>query len=194
MLLAVEIALLLILTTPAAALQRCEGYRQDVRRHHSVVFGVDFPYWYAIGQLQQESGCRNVVSEDGVGSQGLPQITWAVWRRYLQKEGVANLITTENQLRAQALVNKDAFNQAHPKRLWIGYQIYNGGRLVLKEIDRAGVADWQAAKDECQRKVVTFSNGSEVNACDINYDYPVKIHSYGEQYRIGLDSNIFPFW
>ena len=37
---------------------RCTGYVQLVRKEHFRCFGLDFPYWYGVGQLRQESGCR----------------------------------------------------------------------------------------------------------------------------------------
>ena len=185
---------LLLLASPAWGQARCEAYKQEVRRNHAIVFGVDYPWHYAVGQLQQESGCRNVISKDGIGSQGLPQVTWAVWRKYLQEQGIESLETIPNQLRAQALINKDAYGQAKPKRLWVAGQIYNGGRLVLKEIERAGYPYWHQAKEQCQRKIITFSNGQKISACEINYDYSQKLFEYGNLYRTGPDSPLYPYW
>lgn len=192
--LAVEILVVLLLATPANALQRCESYKTEVRVQHERVFGIDFPWWYAVGQLQQESNCRNVISRDGVGSQGVSQVTWRFWEKYLQAQGVPDLGTSTNQIRAQALINKDAYNQAKPKKLWISYQIYNGGGLVLKEIARAGVADWESARCQCKRKIITFSNGQKIDACVINYDYSQLLYKYGNTYRIGNDSPTFNYW
>lgn len=161
---------------------------------HFREFGVDFPWWYGVAQLQQESNCRNVISNDGVGSQGVSQVTWRVWRKYLQERGVDSLGTTTNQIRAQALINKDAYGQARPKKLWVVYQVYNGGALVNKEIVRAGEADWAKARAECRRRVITFSTGQKIDACEINYDYSQKIYTYGGKYRTGSDSPRYPFW
>lgn len=185
---------LLLLTTPALAIQRCQNYKQEVRRQHSAIFGVDFPWWYAVGQLQQESNCRNVISNDGVGSQGVSQVTWKVWKRHLQSQGVESLETIPNQLRAQALINKDAYNQAKPKKLWVTFQIYNGGGLVNKEIAKAGSPCWQLAKDQCRRKIITFGTGQKIDACEINYDYSKKLFKYGNIYRTGNDGLQFPYW
>lgn len=173
---------------------RCQHYAQEVRRNHFREFGTDYPWHYAVGQLQQESGCRDSLSNDGVGSQGLPQITWSVWGKYLGAEGVASLRTTKDQLRAQALINKNTFDSSPVKKLWVSFQIYNGGRLVLKEISKAGSSEWDLARKQCHRKVVTFSSGQRVDACDINYDYSKNIYKYGDQYRIESDSIKFKFW
>ncbi len=186
--------LILAFVWPAQAQQRCQNYKQEVRRYHYEVFGVDFPWWYAVGQLQQESGCRNVISNDGVGSQGLPQITWLVWKKHLEKQGIHNLKSTASQLRAQAVINKNTWNQSPIGKLWVSYQIYNGGRLVLKEISRAGSDEWQDARNECHRRIISFSNGMRIDACDINYDYSQKIFKYGNQYRTEEDNEKFKYW
>ena len=197
---AVNFLLLAALSTcstpcPAGTVQgRCRQYAVEVRQAHFAQFGTDYPWHYALGQLQQESGCRNVISGDGVGSQGVSQVTWSFWGRYLKQVDIPDLATPRNQIRAQAYINRDAWNQARPKRLWIGYQIYNGGRLVLQEIKAAGVAEWSAARAQCRRKVVVFSSGQRVDACQINYDYSQKLAAYGDQYRLGPDSPKFIYW
>jgi len=173
---------------------RCLQYAQNVRVEHFREFGIDYPWHYAVGQLQQESGCRNIISNDGVGSQGVAQITWKVWGKYLVAHGVTDMVGIRNQLRGQALINKDSWNQAKPKKLWISWQIYNGGRLVLKEIERAGSPDWDMARNECHRKVITFASGQKIDACEINYSYSKLIFKYGDQYRIGPDSDKFKYW
>lgn len=191
------LALLLALAGPAQAgtvAGRCRQYAEEVRQEHFRQFGVDYPWHYALGQLQQESGCRNVVSLDGIGSAGVSQVTWSFWGPHLVKAGIPDLATSRHQIRAQALINRDAWDQAHPKRLWIGFQIYNGGRLVLKEIAAAGVADWAAARAKCRRRVVVFKSGQRLDACEINYDYSQKLAAYGAQYRIGPDAPKFVYW
>lgn len=186
--------MLILLVANTAYAGRCQQYSQEVRTNHFREFGVDYPWHYAVGQLQQESGCRNILSNDGVGSQGIPQITWSVWGEYLGEKGIPALRTTKDQLRAQALINKNTFDSSPIKKLWVSFQIYNGGRLVLKEIDRAGSSEWSLARKQCHRKVVTFSSGQKVDACDINYDYSKNIYKYGNQYRLESDSIKFKFW
>ena len=166
---------------------RCERYVQDVRRFHYEVFGVDYPYWYGVGQLQQESNCRDIISNDGVGSQGVSQVTYKLWDKYLKSNGVYDLRSTSNQIKAQAYIMKSCKNQAVSNQLWIMYQVYNGGGLVNKEIKRAGSINHDLARKECKRKVVRFSNGMSIDACEINYDYSVKIFSYGQKYKLSED-------
>jgi hypothetical protein len=190
------ILLAVSLAAPASAgtLDRCNSFKQEVRRAHFYEFGLSFPWWYGVAQIQQESLCRDVISMDGVGSQGLSQVTWKWWGKHLKKVGIMDLSTARNQLRAQAFVMKDAQNQNRHKKLWVAYQIYNGGRLVLKEIKRAGIVDHKAARAECRRKIITFSNGQQISACDINYEYPELIYKYADRYRTGADSRRYEFW
>jgi hypothetical protein len=154
---------------------------------------VDFPYWYSVAQLLQESRCRNVISLDGVGSQGLAQITFRWWKKDLAKIGVYNLRTTSNQLKAQAYINYKGYKKAKCKKLFVMYQIYNGGTLVNKELK--GTCKWSVGYNNCHRKIIHFKNGYTLNACKINYDYSKKIYLYGNKYyRDGTDSEKWSFW
>ncbi|WP_345993776.1 hypothetical protein [Sulfurimonas sp. HSL-1716] len=172
---------------------------QDVRREHYRVFGVGFPYWYAIGQLKQESRCRDVISRDGVGSQGVAQITYRVWQKYLDDNDVVEIKSIENQLRAQALIMKQCKKQAYSSHLWTAYQVYNGGPLVNKEISRARAAlhvrevPHDTARKYCKRRTITFLDGTKLNACDINYEYPEQIYKYAQQYKLFSDGS-YIFW
>jgi hypothetical protein len=178
----------------AGASDRCQSYSQEVRKAHAYYFGIDFPWHYSVAQLQQESNCRDVISKDGIGSQGAAQITYRWWKKPLAKAGITEITSRRNHLRAQAYINFDAWGQNRYKRLWISYQIYNGGRLVLKEIKKAGFPCWELARKECNRKIITFSSGQKIDACDINYDYSKKIYEYSETYRMISDSDKFKFW
>ncbi|MCX6076440.1 MAG: hypothetical protein NTW78_06065 [Campylobacterales bacterium] len=187
-------ALLLLLLSIALYAGTCANYVQEVRRYHYAEFGVDFPYQYAIGQLQQESGCRNVISIDGVGSEGVSQITFKVWKIMLIAAGINDIKAVGNQLRAQAIIMHSLHN---PKQgLWVTYQKYNGGGLVLKEINRAGIEDWQKAKDECKRGQSCFTYKGKTTCrsnCEINYDYSQKIYKYGGEYG-SVQSTQFRYW
>lgn len=194
--------LLLLLTLLAVdlfgggSIQRCQSYIQDVRRAHWSQFGVDYPYQYGVGQLVQESGCRNVLSYDGVGSQGLAQITWRWHKQTLQKRGIRSLDAIPDQLKAQAILMRQMWVPKYG--LWVTYQAYNGGGLVLKEIKRAGSENWVKAKSNCKRgqSCFTYPSGKKecVSNCEINYDYSVKIYKYGGQYAGVKESGQYRYW
>ena len=174
---------------------RCSGYAQQVRTAHYSQFGVDYPYQYGIAQLVQESGCRNIISLDGVGSEGLPQITYRVWKKPLSQNGIAEIKSIRNQLRAQAVIMKSVYQPKYG--LWVSYQVYNGGGLVLKEIKRAGVAKWYNAKQECKRGQSCFTyKGIKTcrSNCDINYEYSQNIFKYGRKYASNTQSSYYSYW
>ncbi|MDD2267460.1 hypothetical protein [Sulfuricurvum sp.] len=168
------------------SIQRCQAYVHDVRVAHYEQFGVDYPYQDGVGQLVQESGCRNVLSYDGVGSEGLPQITYRLWQKPLSDHGVKSIKAIPDQLKAQAIIMKSVYDKKYG--LWVTYQTYNGGGLVSKEIARAGVENWEKAKANCRRgqSCFTYPSGKKecVSNCEINYDYSVKVWKYGQQYSL----------
>lgn len=206
--------LLFILTLLAVnlfALERCAMLKQKVRVEHFKVFGTSFPWQYGVAQLHAESGCREMISNDGAGSQGVAQITYRLWKNVLDKNGITEIQSTPNQLRAQAVIMKSVHREGDP--LWVTYQIYNGGGWVLKEIKRAGEMDWAKAKRQCEeyreRKLngekaldartnsrFTLKDGTvqEKSNCDINYKYSYDIYTLGGQYGNVQDNPQFRYW
>lgn len=188
------IATLLAVDLFGGSIQRCQSYTQEVRRAHWEQFGVDYPYQYGLGQLVQESGCRNVLSLDGVGSEGLPQITYRLWQKPLSAHGVKSIRAINDQLRAQAIIMRTVYEPRYA--LWVTYQKYNGGGLVLKEIKRAGRDDWSKAKEQCKRGQSCFTyKGVKTcrSNCDINYEYSQNIFKYGGQYGT-TESKQYHYW
>lgn len=185
---------LLAITVFSGSLQRCESYTQEVRKAHWEQFGVDYPYQYGIGQLVQESGCRNILSLDGVGSEGLPQITYRLWQKPLSAHGVKSIAAISDQLKAQAIIMRTVYEPKYP--LWVTYQKYNGGGLVLKEIKRANSNDWKSAKSQCRRGQSCFTYKGVTTCrsnCDINYEYSQNIFKYGNKYA-SITSNSYRYW
>lgn len=189
------LTLLAVELCAGGSISRCQSYVQDVRRAHWTQFGVDYPYQYGVGQLVQESGCRNVISLDGVGSEGLPQITYRLWQKPLKAKGVESIKAIPDQLKAQAIIMKSVYQPKYG--LWVTYQVYNGGGLVLKEINRAGGENWEKAKAQCRRgqSCFTYPSGKKecVSNCEINYDYSVQVYKYGERYA-SIRSSKFRYW
>ena len=180
---------ILLLSTLTLWAGRCQKYIQLERVAHYAVFGVDYPYWYGIGQLQQESGCRDIISRDGVGSQGVAQITYRVWQKFLNKKGIKNLYSVGNQIHAQAYIMKNCKKQAYSSHLWVAYSVYNSGHIVNKEITKARKAlhirevPYHIAKKFCKRRMIHFNNGQTISACKIGYDYPKRVFKYGQKYK-----------
>lgn len=178
------------------ALERCALLTQKVRVAHFKEFGTSFPYQYAVAQLEQESGCRPSISNDGVGSQGIAQITYRVWKSVLDKEGITEIASIQGSLRAHAAIMRYLHKPGRP--LWVTYQRYNGGDWVLKEIQKAGVQDWAKAKAQCTRGDSHFTLKSGKiqtrNNCEINYEYSQNIYTLGRQYGDVQDNPQFRYW
>lgn len=188
------VIMLLLATAEAQAIERCEKYAQEVRTAHYFYFGVSYPYQYSVAQLQAESLCKTrTLSSDGIGSEGPAQITFRVWRTALEAQGIPEIATIPNHMRAQAYINYDAYKRARGRKLWVMYQIYNGGPLVNKEIAAAGECSWSAAKARCRRKIIRFGDGSTRSACDINYEYSQAIFRLGPQYG-NPDKSVYGYW
>ena len=154
---------------------------------------MDFPYWYAIGQAQQESSCRSSVTSFDEGK-GLFQFVPATAKEVKQrmKEEVDPTIASD-AIRMNAYYMRGLHNQNWSGCLWMTYQAYNGGWGTLKsEYLRAGTSDYESMRQQCKRKKIKLPSGQYLDLCKVNYDYSKKIYEYGDYFRAGSDS--IPFW
>ena len=172
----------------AEGADRCSAYVRDVRIQHTLRFGLQFPYWYGVGQLKQESACRASVTAFDAGM-GIAQFMPKTAKYVLSLMGEAlDPYNPKQAIRMQAFY----MARIHQKEnwtdmLWVTYAIYNGGGSTLAaESRRAGVTDWAAMKAVCQRRKIQMKWGV-LDLCEVNYDYTVKIKKYGEAYRRGPD-------
>lgn len=190
--------LVIFFTSDLYGLDRCREFITDVRNSHIRNFDGNFPWWYALGQIEQESACRANVTAFDAGM-GLTQFMPATWNSIKKQMGRPDL----NPYKAADSIEAQAFymasiqkkeNWTNPKRLWISYQIYNGGRgLLYKEYQRAGVLDWDLMKSECQRKKIKMNWGT-LDLCEVNYDYSKKVYKRGDKYRLAKDHYSYRFW
>jgi len=177
----------------ANPLETCIRIADKTKLATARYFASDFPYWYNIGLAHTETKCRFVISKDGYGSVGYFQLTPKfldpTLRPYFPKY-------TENHLDhfyAFAYYLRSLYKEP----LWIMYQRYNGGDLVLRECSRANSMRWEDCKAQCKRKdVCVWFDGLTCkqyrNACDINYSYSKKVYQNGQYYRTGEDK--LKFW
>ena len=181
--------ILLLITSPVYAMDRCVSLIKDVRVQHTKYFGIQFPYWYGVGQLKQESACRGDVTafDAGMGvAQFMPKTSQYI--QSLMKESL-NPYNSQQAIRMQAFY----MNRIHTKenwtdRLWVAYQIYNGGAgLLRKESVRAGITDHDKMRKVCQRKKIQMKWGV-LDLCSVNYDYSKNIEKFGNTYRHGADA------
>jgi hypothetical protein len=185
--------ILLLYAVPAFAADRCVAYVRDVRIQHTKYFGIQYPYWYSVGQLRQESNCRsNVTAFDaGMGlAQFMPKTSQYIQSLMGEK---LNPYNPKHAIRMQAFyMNRIHKTENWTDRLWVSFQIYNGGAGTLAaESRRAGATDWTLMRQQCQRKKIQMKWGV-LDLCEVNYDYSKKVEKYGNQYRRGSDG--MRFW
>jgi hypothetical protein len=184
----VLILIILLLAVPANALDRCESLKRMVRIEHTKYFGLNYPWWYGVGQLKQESACRTTVTAFDAG-QGVAQFMPKT-EQYIESLMGEKL----DPYNPQHAIRMQAFYMARIHkvenwidRLWISYQIYNGGAGTLKaESRRAGATNWTLMRQQCQRKKIQMKWGT-LDLCAVNYDYSKQVEKYGNLYRIGND-------
>ncbi len=173
-----------------ATASSCHPYIPYYKKYSAVYIGESFPYQLFAGQAYTESHCRFVISYDGVGSESPAQITYRWWRGYLKSYGVYNVRTIPNFTKAQVLIMRSLIDKAQAKgydQLAVAFQAYNGGWLVLKELDRCDTKDVKEARECCRRKIIYFKNGTSRAACDINYNYPNEIEEATNRFYGGFD-------
>ncbi len=186
--------ILFFLPVSSDASDRCCDYIPDVRASHALYFGPAFPYHYGIGQIKQESSCRDRVTafDQGMGPcQFMPSTSKWIQSLMGQKLDPYN---RSDACRMQAFYMYRIHKKENwTKFLWIDYQIYNGGRGTLyNEYKRAGKVDWKSMKASCNRKTIILKSGKKLDFCEVNYDYSQKVFKYGKSYQIMPDS--IPFW
>jgi len=167
---------------------RCVFWIQTVRVEHTKYFGIQFPYWYGVGQLETESNCRSSITSFDSG-QGIAQMMpkTAKYINSLMGEDL-DPYNPKHAIRMQAFYMHRIHNKENwTDKLWIDYQIYNGGGGALKkEYERSGVSDWDLMKSECRRNKIEYNWGT-LDPCKVNYDYSKKVEEYGNKYRRGND-------
>lgn len=189
-----------LFSTFSFANERCIKLIPEIRKAHYFYFGVDFPYHYSVAQAEKESLCRhNIFSTDGVGSEGFAQITFSIWKSLLQKQNIPEIKSISNHAKAQAFINYYNYNSSYCKKLFEMYQIFNGGSLVSKELQKAKSCKWEDGYKVCKRKDVCVwftSSGCKQwrNACDINYEYSKKIFKFANKYKVLYNVEIYKFW
>ena len=184
----VSLLLTLMFIHMARATDRCVAYVQTVRVEHTKQFGIEFPYWYGVGQLKQESACRSNVTAFDAG-QGIAQFMpkTAKYITALMGENL-NPYNPKQGIRMQAFYMARIHHKENwTDMLWVTYQIYNGGGPALAgESRRAGMTDWNTMRSVCQRKKIQMKWGI-LDLCEVNYSYSKNIKRFGELYRRGAD-------
>ena len=152
--------------------------------------GLDAPWHLFLGQMEQESGCRpGVTAFDG--GQGLGQFMPKTAEWVQDREEALREISVKPSpydahwsIRALILYDRYLYGVVACEGWYYAFRAYNGGQgLLNKEIRRAGSCDQVAIERQCRRKVIRLRNGSLLDLCEVNIDYPARIEARGEKYR-----------
>jgi hypothetical protein len=200
-----------------------DRYGSDIKRYSEWYFGIDYPYWYTIGLIKNESRCVWRRSLDGLGSVGVGQITPRFWDTELRKEGLQFYAQEGHEHHAGAIVYilKKVYDSTtsicslpcslchqtkYPatKKLWIVYQGYNRNIAKLnREVSTLPSCDWSLWEKVCKEVDVCVWRNKDGscrqwrNGCDINAHYGLNVYTFGEYYKrlLGVDSStFFAFW
>jgi len=175
--------------------KRCNKYVKDVRIASFKYFGLDYPYWNSVGQLQQESLCRADATSFDKGK-GIVQFMNTTQEYIEQDIGKFDAYNPKQAINVQAYyLHKLHKQNFHPeKKLWVTYMFYNSGTgTVKKEYKRAGVADWETMKNACRRNVITLPSGVKLDFCVVGYNYPHQVYNYGLPYEV-FESTTYRYW
>jgi hypothetical protein len=189
-------ACLLSAASAVSALDRCISFKREVRTATNRYLGIDFPWWYNLGQLKQESGCREGLTAFD-GGQGLAQFMPATEREIEQDLGEElNLYNPLSAIKSQAYYLSKLDKQNPTGQLCYTYMFYNSGAGTVKaEAIRSACypCHWSYAhmKKVCKRKVLTLKSGQRLSLCNVGYDYPLKVFTYGQQYKTTSDRRAF---
>jgi hypothetical protein len=96
-----------------------------VKQASDFVLGLDYPYWYNLGQIEAETNCAWKTSLDGWGSIGYAQLTEKFLPWLKEKFPNWKIQGHIDHFMAQAYLIKQLLDQVVCKKLWCVYQCYN---------------------------------------------------------------------
>jgi hypothetical protein len=209
------ILLMLMLFNITYALEKykndeCLKYKPVIVNIFVKQYGLDYPWWFNLGQLKTESNCKwYMFSYDGLGSIGPAQIVEKFHNAKFKQHGLTNWkVLPSEYFYAYYILMQESLNSTNQlcytgptiqKKMWAWFQVYNTGPkgVVNSAITRARICDHTVAKQNCNGKnmcVYKTSNGCKQyrNSCDINFDYSGVIYKNGQKYK--PQGNIISTW
>lgn len=156
-------------------------------RYH---IGMDAPYWLFLGQIEQESRCREGATAFDGGA-GLGQFMPATARWIHGREDSLWEIAAKPSpcdprwsIRALILYDRYLYRVTACEGWYFTLRAYNGGAGNLnREIARAGSCDVARVEGMCARRKLRLKSGSVLDLCAVNIDYPRQVMRRGERYR-----------
>jgi hypothetical protein len=180
-----------VLASDSVTVNRCLKYKALVIRETHYIVGLNAPYENYLGQIEQESSCREgITSFDG--GKGLMQATGDTIE-WLQTEfkgklqsisSVSNPYDAHWAIRSMILYDCWLKDRSACKTDYGALRSYNGGLgLFNKEAARAKSCNQQEIELQCKRKIITLENGKLLDFCRVNIQYPYQVFSRAKKYR-----------
>jgi len=207
---------IVLLTGSAWGVDRCVEFVQPVRSQSVKQFGYQFPYWYHLGVMVNESACRpDIISFDG--GIGLYQFTSRTGvlkdiesglhekvnpsnpdssiRAYVYyiAQIIRRLTDTEKLNFKGVVIYPKKYEEACGLRLADVFQVYNGGLWLIKEYQALGDCNRDKIKSGCKRGGV-YVGKRWLSFCETNYSYPTKVYRYSQKYRQGKTDGAYNYW
>ena len=173
-----------------SALDRCKQYLPQVTREARYFIGIDAPTHYFMGQIEQESRCKEGITAFD-GGQGLCQFMPATADDIQKREAALRELGAEPMpydprwaIRALVLYDQWLYQRTACNGWYFAFRAYNGGLGgINREIKTAGCCQETIVEAQCRRRVITLKNGSKLDLCRVNIEYPHLIFKRSEQYR-----------
>lgn len=181
----------------------CRKLTYRVKSASEFVLGIDFPWWFNLGQLEAESGCIWRTSVDGWGSIGYAQITPRFWGSVLRRVFPNwDKVGHTDHFLAQAYILKSLLGQIVCEKLWVMYQCYNRSCIKVNREANLAKCDYSKAFDICLEnpqficvwKRFDGSCRQWRSSCDINYSYSWKVYKNGQKYSSGIVIKKYSFF
>lgn len=169
---------------------RCMKFYRQVYKESRYFIGSDAPVHYFMGQVEQESRCiEGITAFDG--GMGLGQFMPGTAEWIQARESALKEFGTAPQpynprwaVRALILYDRWLYREADCEGWYYAFRSYNGGLGNLnKEIRLAHSCDKSAVERHCKRRSIRLKNGSLLDLCRVNIEYPYLIFRKAEKYR-----------
>lgn len=181
--------------------QNCIKLLPKVKSASEMILGIDYPWWYNLGQLETESNCIWRTSLDGWGSIGYAQITPKWEGTMLNKIFPLWKKESTDHFLAHAYLVKKYIRMSKCNKLWTSYQCYNRNCQKIN-LESHPHCNWNLGYQICLEKhnkqVCVYKKNSECkqyrSSCEINYSYGFKVWKNGRKYAKGIIENLWRYW
>jgi Transglycosylase SLT domain len=174
----------------SATISRCKKYLPTVIRESRYALGMDSPYWMFMGQGEQESRCQaGITAFDGGQGWGqfMPATAEDIQRREseLRKLGAQPMPYDPTwSIRALILYDRYLYGQTDCTDWYFAFRAYNGGVSgINREIASAKSCVETDVEKQCRRRILTLKNGSKLDLCTVNIEYPKFIFERAVKYK-----------